>query len=166
MAGKKQTSSSKPSKSSGGGGRLILLMVVIGAIAPFGAPTLVVCLGLLPTLVALITDTDPRRSGVITIGLLNVAGVVPFVIELWEKGQTMEAAFNIMSQPMTWLVMLGAAAIGQLILYAIPSFITLLTVNRMENRLRVLRQGLEELKIIWGPDVATSKPIDLIRGKE
>lgn len=161
----KKTSSKSPS-SGKGGTKFIILMIVLGSLVPFGAPTLLVCLGMIPTLVALVTDTDPRQSAVSIIGFLNLAGVIPFIIELWEKGQTIEAAFAIMKEPMTWLIMFGAAGIGQLILYAVPPAITMMTVARMENRLRILREGTDQLKAIWGPDVATNKPIDLIRGKE
>lgn len=162
-AEKPKAAAKEPSKK---GGRFILIMIVVGCLVPFGGPTLLLCIGLLPTLVALVTDTDPRKSAFATIGFMNVAGVLPFVVELWSKGQTIDVAFAIIKQPTTWLVMLGSAGIGQLILYAVPTAMTLLAVGRMESRLRVLREGLEQLQIVWGPDVATSKPIDLLRRKE
>ncbi len=148
------------------GTKFIVLMIVIGALVPFGAPTLLICLGLLPTLVALFTETDPNKSGLITVGFLNVAGVLPFIIELWTKGHSLEEAFRILSDPLSWIVMFGAAAMGQLILYAVPTAMAMMAVNRMEARLRILREGLEQLKAIWGPDVATNKPVDLVRGRE
>jgi hypothetical protein len=149
-----------------GGARIILAMIVFGSLVPFGAPTLLVCLGLLPALVALCTDTDPRKSAFTTVGFMNLAGVVPFIIELWEKGQTMEAAFTILRQPLTWLVMFGAAALGQLLLYTVPPFMVHSAVTTMESRLRRLREGLEHLEAVWGTEVATSKPLNVIRGKE
>lgn len=149
-----------------GGARFILIMILVGALLPFGAPTLLLCIGLLPTLVALFTDTDPRKPAFTTIGFLNIAGVLPFVIELWQKGQTMEAAIRILRQPSTWLIMFGAAAIGQLLLYAVPTAIAMLTVSRMETRLKTLREGLEHLHAIWGPDIASGKTIEEIRKRE
>ena len=148
----------KPSRKKGGA-KFILLMVVIGSLVPVIKPTLVVCLGLLPTLVALFVDTDKEKSTVTTIGFLNVAGVFPFLVELWSREQTMEAALSIVRQPVTWLVMFGAAGIGQLMLYTIPSAIAMLTVIRLETRAKKLHDGLEQLKAIWGPEVATSKPL-------
>jgi hypothetical protein len=141
-------------------------MMVLGALAPVCAPTLLVCLGLLPSLVALFTDTDSRRSAFMTIGFLNVAGVVPFVIELWQKGQTMEVALHIVQQPITWLVMLGAAGIGQLLLFSVPSAMTMMAVTRMESRLKTLREGLHELKVVWGEEVATTTPLEIVRKQE
>jgi hypothetical protein len=156
----------KKNKTPKSGTKFILLMIILGTLAPFIAPTLLVGLGLLPTLVALFTDTDPRHSGLTTIGFLNLAGVVPFIVELWEKGQTMDAAFGIIRQPMNWLIMFGAAGVGQLILYVVPLAVTMLAVVRTERRMAVLKEGLKQLDGIWGPDVATSKPVDTIRSGE
>jgi hypothetical protein len=170
---KKDAPSAKPAGSgktgkrkAGGGTRFILIMIIVGALVPFGAPTLLLCLGFLPTLVALFTDTDPGKPALTAIGFLNVAGVAPFVIELWQKGQTMENAIHIMRQPATWLIMFGAAGIGQLLLYAVPTAIAMLTVARMEARLRTLREGLQHLQAIWGPDVSSAKSIEEIRKRD
>jgi hypothetical protein len=165
-SGGKSGPGKKGAGKGGGGVRFILIMIVMGALVPFGAPTLLLCLGFLPTLVALFTDTDPGKPSLTAIGFLNVAGVAPFIIELWQKGQTLENAIHIMRQPATWLIMFGAAAIGQLLLYAVPTAIAMLTVSRMEARLRTLREGLQHLQAIWGPDVAGAKSIEEIRKRD
>jgi hypothetical protein len=63
---KKEDKPSKAAAKKKGGGKLIFLMIVAGCIVPFGVPTLLVCLGLVPTLVALVTDTDEGHSGLAT----------------------------------------------------------------------------------------------------
>ena len=156
----------KGASRSKGGVRFILLMIIVGSLVPFGIPTLLFCFGFIPTLVALFTDNDPRKPVLTAIGFMNMAGVAPFVIELWQKGQTMDAALGILRKPDTWLVMFGAAGIGQLLLYAVPPAMAMLTVNRIESRLKTLREGMEQLKAIWGPDVASTKPLNLIRKQE
>ncbi len=119
MASSAKDSGKKEAPKKKGGFKFIVLMMLIGALVPFGAPTLLVCSGMLPTLIALITDTDERKSAAATVGFLNAAGVAPFLIELWQKDQTLPAAIGIMKDPMTWIVMLGSAALGHLILYAV-----------------------------------------------
>lgn len=150
-------------KKSGGGGKTVLFMVILGCVVPFGVPTLLVCLGLIPTIVALFTDSDTHRSKLATIGYMNLAGVLPFLIELWQNGQTMEAAMAIIRNPSSWAVMLGAAGVGHLILYAIPPMIASVIIINQENRLDTLKQGLEELVKIWGPDVGTMVPLETVR---
>lgn len=142
-----------------GGVKTILLMIIIGCLVPFGLPTLIVCTGLIPTIVALFTDTDENRSSLATVGYLNFAGVLPFLIDLWQKGQTMEAAVTIIRDPSSWVVMLGAAGVGHLILYVVPPIIASIILINQEGRLKTLREGMTQLEAIWGPDVGTAAPI-------
>lgn len=169
MAAPKQTPAAKgvaPAPKKKGKLKLILGLFLFGLVSPFIMPTLLLGVGMIPTLVALVTDTDPRKSAASTVGFLNFAGVVPFIISLWEQGQTMDAALHILGQSSTWLIMLGGAAVGHLILYAVPPASSALTINRMETRLRTLKEGLEQLKTIWGSDVATKRSLDDVRSKE
>jgi hypothetical protein len=151
-------------KKKGGAIGFIFLMIIIGASVPFIYPTIFLFVGMLPTLVALFTTSSDDKQGasVTAIGAMNAAGLTPFVIELWEKGQTMGEALRIMGTPETWLVMFGAAAVGQLILFAVPQAITSLTLARAESRVQLLKRNLETIKTIWGPDVATTKSMEKI----
>lgn len=148
-----------------GGFGLILIMTLVGALVPFGLPTLLICIGLLPTMIALFVDTDAEKSSTAAVGFMNVAGVAPFLIELWSKGQSMEAAVQIVRQPMTWLVMFGAAGIGQLILFVVPPFVAAFTVGRLESRLKVLQEAQTQLRDIWGPHVADVTSLEYVRNQ-
>ncbi|MGE0108806.1 MAG: hypothetical protein AB7S81_03440 [Bdellovibrionales bacterium] len=159
--GKKKENSATQKK--GGGGKIIFFMILIGCLIPFSIPTLIVCAGFLPTFVVLLTETDPRHPGLTTIGYMNLAGVLPFIIDLWQQDQTMGAAMSIIKDPSSWVVMLGAAGVGQLILYVVPHFVATMVVARQESRRRVLRDGLAELEKIWGKDVSNTLPIELVR---
>lgn len=154
----------KPKKS--GGFKLIFFMVLVGCMVPFGVPTLLVCSGLFPTLIALVIDRDENRAGFATIAYMNFAGVLPFILDLWMNGQTMDVALRIVRDPFTWVVMLGSAGVGQLILFAIPPAIAGMVINKKANRLVKLREGIKQLETIWGPDVATATPIEALRRKD
>ncbi len=153
-------------KRKGGKARFVFMMIVFGLSVPVLMPTYtLLLLGMLPTLVALITDTDRNKSSAAAIGAMNCAGVTPFVIDLWMKGQTMDNVFTILRDPSSWLVMLGAAGVGQLIVFAVPQALASLALARAEARLKIMKQNLEQLKTTWGPDVATTKPLDkIVRG--
>jgi len=148
-----------------GGVKLILLMALAGCLVPFGLPTLLVCAGLIPTLIVLLTETEDTHAGLATVGYMNVAGVLPFLIDLWQRGQTMDAAMAIVREPRSWVVMLGAAGVGQLVLYAVPPIIASIVLIKQADRLRTLREAIKELEAIWGPEVATAAPVDEIRQK-
>lgn len=158
---KKPADTSK--KKKGGKAGFFFILILFALAAPFFMPTLTLLLvGLLPTFVALITDTDPQKSSTASIGAMNFAGLVPFLIDLWAKGQTMENAFILLRNPSNWLIILGAAAVGQLIVFAVPQVMASMTFISAESRLKLLKRNLEQLKTSWGPDVATTKPLDKI----
>jgi hypothetical protein len=153
----------KTKKKSGGKLKTILFLIVFGAATPIVLPTVILLIaGLIPTYVALGTDSDEGKSGAICVGALNIAGITPFLIDLWIKGQTIENVFAILSSPNNWLVILGAAGIGQLIAYAVPQAIATLTLTHSESRIKSLKQNLEMLKESWGPEVATVKVVDSV----
>lgn len=150
-------------KKKGGGFKIILLMVVCGAASPFFMPTILLLLvGMTPTMVALFTDTERDRSTATSIGFMNFAGVTPFILDLMIKGQSMDNLMHILREPNNWLVMLGAAFVGWLILSSVPQAMTTFTLARGEAKLKILKQNLEQLKTTWGPDVATTKPLDKV----
>jgi hypothetical protein len=163
MADDKKAAAAAPKKKKGGKLSLIFFFILFILAAPFLMPTLTLILvGLLPTFVALLTDNDPQKSSTASIGAMNLAGLTPFLIDLWVKGQTMENAFQILRNPSNWLIMLGAAGVGQLIVFAVPQMMASMTFVHAESRLKLLKQNLEQLKAGWGPDVATTKPLDKI----
>jgi hypothetical protein len=147
----------KPPKKAGKL-KFMLLMIVTGMAMPFMLPTIVLLLaGLAPTYVAFATDDDSQKSGTVSVASMNFAGIVPFLIDLWSKGQTAENAFHILSDSKTWLVILGASAIGQLIVYVVPPAILTLTLTHAETRMKGLRKNLDLLKESWGTEVASPK---------
>jgi hypothetical protein len=148
------------SKRKGSG---LLGLVFFLILLPFIFPTFLVCLGLAPTLVAAFTDDDPDKSRTICVGSVNFAGVFPFLLDLWQKGQTMPAAVSIILNPESWLIMLGAAAIGYLILFTIPPMAAFYAQNQAQNRLAKLEESLNQLKGIWGPEVATNEGLEQVR---
>lgn len=164
MADDPKNAKEKPIRKSKA--KIIILMTVVGCLIPFGLPSLVLCAGFLPTLVVLFTENDPRRPALAAIGYMNLAGVLPFMIELWEKGQTMPAALTILKESKNWVIMLGAAGIGQLILFVIPPFVASMVVLKQEARQRTLQEGMIQLEAIWGKEVTTSTPLDAVRTQQ
>jgi hypothetical protein len=166
MADKKTDPAGKAPKKKGGKASFVLILILFGVSAPLLMPTwTLVLIGMLPTFVALITDNDPQKSSTGAVGAMNFAGLAPFILDLWMKGQTMENAMHVLRESSSWLIILGAAAVGQMIVFAVPQAMTSLTLAHAESRLKILKKNLEQLQVSWGPDVANTKPLDKI-GKE
>ncbi len=153
---KEQPSGASPKK--GGKVKLGLMLLAACVAMPFTLPSIVLILaGLVPMYIAYATDSDPEKSGAASVGAMNFAGIVPFLIDLWTKGQTLDNALRMLMDTHTWVVILGAAAVGQLIVYAVPPAIAAMSSTTAEARVKALKKNLELLKESWGPEVASGK---------
>ncbi|MFC7333223.1 hypothetical protein [Rhodocista pekingensis] len=142
----------------GGGGLLLLLALIL----PFGLvvmPTTILMLAaLVPTLVAYVVDRDPEKSAPLTVGAMNLCGVMPFAIRLWQDGHTIELTMRMLADPYTWLVMYGGAAIGWLLYFGIPPLVAGAVVMRDGTRIREMEEQRRLLVEEWGPEVAGRTP--------
>eukprot|EP01012_Entosiphon_sulcatum_P035817 TRINITY_DN45531_c0_g1_i1.p2 TRINITY_DN45531_c0_g1~~TRINITY_DN45531_c0_g1_i1.p2 ORF type:complete len:163 (+),score=21.69 TRINITY_DN45531_c0_g1_i1:266-754(+) len=136
------------------GGLLTLILLIIPAALIVLPTTILFGIGMIPTIVAYVVDRDPEKSAPITVGGLNFCGCMPFAIDLWRHQHTISAAGKIFADPLAWLVMYGAAAVGWGLYYGIPPLVAGVEVSRSESRLDVLKQKKVALVQEWGPDVA------------
>lgn len=133
---------------------VMAVMVILAVLLPTSC---LVVPGMLPSLVALVTDRDREKAAAITVSALNAAGVTPYIVELWKQGHNFHAAFTILRDPTSLLVMYSAAAIGWLIYFIVPPLVGGFLVTRAQSRLKTLKENQNELKRIWGPEVAGDK---------
>ncbi|BAI73791.1 hypothetical protein AZL_a02600 (plasmid) [Azospirillum sp. B510] len=139
-------------KKKGGALTLILLVIPAGLIV---LPTTILFgIGMIPTIVAYVVDRDPDKSAPITVGGLNFCGCMPFAIDLWKHQHTLGAVAKILADPLAWLVMYSAAAVGWGLYYGIPPLVAGMEITRAEKRVEVLKQKKVALVQEWGPDVA------------
>jgi hypothetical protein len=136
------------------GGMLTLLLLVIPAGLIVLPTSILFGVGMIPTIVAYIVDRDPEKSAPITVGGVNFCGCMPFAIDLWKHQHTIGAVAKLLGDPLSWLTMYGAAAVGWGLYYGIPPVVAGMEVSRAEKRVEVLKQKKVALVQEWGPDVA------------
>ncbi|SMF33508.1 hypothetical protein SAMN02982917_1646 [Azospirillum oryzae] len=136
------------------GGGLTLILLIIPAALIVLPTTILFGIGMIPTIVAYVVDRDPDKSAPITVGGLNFCGCMPFAIDLWKHQHTIGAAAKVFADPLAWLVMYTAAAVGWGLYYGIPPLVAGMEVTRAEKRVEVLKQKKVALVQEWGPDVA------------
>ena len=136
------------------GGGLTLILLILPAALIVLPTTILFGIGMIPTIVAYVVDRDPDKSAPITVGGLNFCGCMPFAIDLWKHQHTIGAAAKVFADPLSWLVMYSAAAVGWGIYYGIPPMVAGMEVTRAEKRVEVLKQKKVALVQEWGPDVA------------
>ncbi|MBK1842842.1 hypothetical protein JHL17_36160 [Azospirillum sp. YIM B02556] len=136
------------------GGALTLILLIVPAALIVLPTTILFGIGMIPTIVAYVVDRDPDKSAPITVGGLNFCGCMPFAIDLWKHQHTIGAAAKIFADPLAWLVMYSAAAVGWGLYYGIPPLVAGMEITRAEKRVEVLKQKRVALVQEWGPDVA------------
>ncbi|HYD31228.1 MAG TPA: hypothetical protein VEB64_10300 [Azospirillaceae bacterium] len=120
----------------------------------FHATAIVLVVGMVPTAVAYFIDRTEAKLAPITVGSLNICGVLPFLLDLWFKKHSLAGAFSIIGSPVAWLVMYAAAGLGWAIFYGVPPAVVNFHVMRAEARMDALRKAQSELVQEWGTEVA------------
>lgn len=135
--------------------------MIIALLLPWILPSMIVILvGMVPTIVALIVDRNPRKFGALTIASLNFAGVLPYLVKLWAKSQSLDNALNIVVDVFALAVMYGAAGFGWMIYMTIPTFVASIFSVISQRRVAVLRESQRKIIEEWGESIARSDPPD------
>ena len=160
-AGKKGAA---PKKKSGGFAYKILgFLLLILALLLLPTSTLLAC-GMFPTIVAYLTDSDRRKTAAISVGTVNLCGVLPFLLTLWMgQNNSMKEVGDILRHVETWAIMYGAAALGSLIHYAVPPVIAGFISLQSSSRVAELERRQTALKEAWGEEVAATGAVARVR---
>ncbi|MDX2101802.1 MAG: hypothetical protein SF002_04600 [Alphaproteobacteria bacterium] len=112
-------------------------------------------LAMLPTIVAGFLDRREGKYAAYAVGGFNLSGAIPFLFQMLDGTRPgMVGLVEVISSPFPWLVILGAAAIGWVIYYTIPTLVLRYQGIRDRQRIKYLRQRQVELVDEWGPEVA------------
>ncbi len=150
-----QAASTKPEQGGKGTGKLIvtgvLLLPVIAVLMP---SCIVLAINMAPTIVAYFIDRTREKYLAVTVGLLNMCGTLPAEVELWSRGQTYNAAMDIVSNALFWLMAYGAAALGWVIYLMLPPILERYYGITSQARLQSHRRKHQVLVEAWGEEVA------------
>ena len=165
---KKKTSKKNVSKNSGGKKKqnnkalkkqLFSVVGLLMAIV-FLPTTFVLSISMLPTFAAFLVDRSKRKSKAITVGAMNLAGSVPFLLELWTEGHNFERGIEIITNPQAIIVMYAAAAVGYLIDWAMTGIIASFLLQRGKARAKSIKKRQAELIERWGKEVTGEVLVD------
>lgn len=140
--------------------QLLLIGFIIVAVL-FLPTTLILFVGMMPTIAARFTDRSKARVRVLTIGFLNFAGCFPFWYQLLQKGHDLDTALKILGNPTTIIVMYAAAGAGYLVDWAVTGLVASFMYNRGKNRLVEINKIHEGMIEKWGPEVTGDLPMDM-----
>jgi hypothetical protein len=139
-------------------GRILWLTVIIALLLPWILPSMIVLIvGMVPTLIALVAERNPRKFGAATIASLNFAGVLPYLVKLWSKSQSLENALNIVVDVFALTVMYGSAGFGLMIYMTVPAFVASIFMVMSQRRVAVLRETQRKIIEEWGESIARAE---------
>jgi len=133
-------------------------LVIMGAIAvgmAFALPTmLVVAVGLLPTVVALLVDVHPRKYAAWSVAFFNLAGLMPYLGDLWMKHNTIEGAIGVLTDILAWLVIYASASAGWMVYKGMPVVGGIILEIKTRDQIRRLKAERQKLIQEWGQEQA------------
>jgi len=150
-----KTGSAKPmgrvAKHSASATAVIALVTVLAVTA---LPLCILMLsGLIPTMVATVLDRYRAKYLTRSVGFMNLAGLTPLIVQLWSNGLTMDSVAAILSRPISWLMMYGAAGIGWVLFLGMPSLARVFVDIRADQLQRDLKARAGHLVEEWGEEV-------------
>lgn len=126
----------------------------------FFPTTIVIFIGMLPTLVAYIVDRSIEKNKTFTIGALNFAGCFPYLLTLWTKDNSIDGAVDIIQSPKAIIVMYTLAGIGYIINWAVTIMVSSLMVQKSQMRLKRIENEKNFLEERWGEEVNGKYDLD------
>ena len=127
-----------------------LLLPVAAVLLP---SCLVLGAALALTAVAYMIDPSRAKNLAITVGLTNLCGALPIVVELWSKGQSYAVTLEIAGDAFSWFLAYGAAAVGWSLFLFLPQILASYYAMTTDTRLALLHRRQASLTKVWGKEV-------------
>lgn len=128
----------------------------------FAPTTMILLFGMMPTIAANVIDKSRQKSRAISVGMMNFAGCVPFLMELWMSPapNSFDGAIAILLQPKTIIIIYVIAAAGYAIEAAVTGMVATMMQQRAHARLKSIETQLKELTNRWDEYVDGATPLD------
>jgi hypothetical protein len=151
---------SKKNAKLGWRGQLLMIAMIIAAVV-FLPSTVLLAVGLLPTVVAGIIDRSKEKTRSITVGCMNFTGCCPYWLDLLTVyGHSINGAAQIITEPLNIVIMYSAALLGYLIDWAMSGMVSTVMIQRAEQRLKKIDREQKELIRRWGRGVTGDYRLD------
>lgn len=134
----------------------ILLMSIV-----FLPSTILLVIGMLPTLIAIIVVSKNHRNKALTIGAMNFAGCFPYLMDIWQSNDRVAQMFEVLSDPMTVVVMYSAAGLGYIINYGVTKLVRQMMYAGAERKIKNIEEEKKKLEERWGRKVRGDVVLDI-----
>lgn len=132
--------------------RSILVISLLGCSLVFLASTLLLLVGMAPTIVAALVDKSKERLKAVTVGCVNLGFCFPYWLDLVTSEHTPERALKIL-EPKAVIIMYMGAAVGYFIEWVCVTISISMTQQKNQKRLLTIKDDQQKLKERWGVEV-------------
>jgi hypothetical protein len=134
--------------------KLQIILVALAAVVIFRQTIIMVVIGLLPSIVAFIVDDTRSRSWAKSVSACNLAGLLPFVVEVYfYAGNSVGAMQEKMADFLMWLVVYGAAGLAWLFIWGMPKVAMVFYRVYYTYRIQEHQKALLKLRDEWGAEI-------------
>jgi len=115
---------------------------------------------MMPTFVAYFTDSKKGKNKTFTIGALNFSAFFYYFINIWRQPFPMDKAMEYLADPVTIIVVYGAAAFGYGLNYISTLMISGVLRQKSLARIEKLEEKKKKLEERWGDKVNGERELD------
>ncbi len=141
----------RPGRRAKAGGSFIALLILVVVSLP---TVLLLFFGMLPAIIAYIIDPSKHKASTICVGAMNVAGVFPYLLDLWTGIHSIDTVMGVLIDVFALMVMYSAAACGWMLFLAVPPVVGILLNWTAQRRIAALRARQKSIIEEWGKDMA------------
>ncbi len=142
-------------------------LLIAGALFIFTGMVLLLVCGLIPGIVAYLIDRSPKKYATFCVGGMNLAGICPAALKLWNGDNNVAQAFAILTSPFELIIIFSAASFGWLIYFFVPPIVVALLTVIAQHRIAQLREEQKVLIKDWGDGIAVRpEAMDLARAEQ
>lgn len=117
----------------------------------------VVLFGLLPGLIAMIIDQDPKRFISKIVLSFNAVGIIQPIVTMMKAGGSKSIGLEILIEPQTWLMIYSAASIGWAVYWIVPQLVVQAHNIKAQLRIQQLTFEMDRLTVEWGDEIKSTE---------
>lgn len=161
---KKKTKNKKKVKKASSGKfsfqKLVFAIVALAVILIFMPTSILLGVGMLPTLVSYIVDRSLEKNKTFTVGAMNFSGCFPYLLMLWTGENSTQGAWNFVGTPEVIIVIYTIAGMGYVINWGVTQVVSNILIQRSQARISKIDKEKKQLEERWGAKVNGKYDLD------
>lgn len=143
------------------------LLIFIGVCSVVAPPTMIIlAIGMIPSVIATFVNPARVRGSIAAMIALNLAGVIPVIGFLWQRGHSIDQALNLLSDVFMWLIMFGGAGIATFLIWGVPIVVQAFYEVQASQLIKRLERRRTKLIEEWGGQIIEDAKMQMNRGSK